>query len=300
VSTAASARRARTSRPSAHLPFVVALLAGVAVRVVVMVAYRPALLFPDSFSYLRHAHHFQLPHMRPAGYSLVLWPIAQLTHSLTPVSAIQHAAGIALAIALYVFLLRRGLPAWGATLATLPVLLDPLQLVLEHYVLSDFLFEVALVAACLTLLWRHRPGHLAMLVTGVLAASTGIVRGAGSAILVAFLVAVLCLRVRWTKVAVFVVGAALPLVPYVMAFHAAFGSYGISDDGPRFLYARIAPKVSCPGLDLPRYERPLCPRQPVSKRPDTDYFMWGGHHAPQWHVVPPPGMTQVEVVKDFD
>ena len=284
----------------AHAPFIVALLAGVALRVVVLVAYRPALLFPDSFGYLGDAHDFEITQTRPGGYSLFLKPITAVTDPLTAVSAFQHVLGLGLAVAVYVFLLRRRIPRWAATLATLPLLLDPLQLVLEHYVLSDLLFEVVLVVACLILLWHRRPGHVAMVAVGFLAAGTGLVRGAGSAILLVFLAAVVCLRLPWHKIAVFLVGAAIPLVPYVMAFHAAYGSYAVSDAGPRFLYARIAPKVYCPGVQLPRYEKPLCPKQPLASRPSTDYFMWGRHRAPQWQVQPPPGLTQLQMVKDFD
>jgi hypothetical protein len=300
VSSATASPARRTSPLAVHAPFLVALLVGLTLRVVVMVAYRPALLFPDSFGYLNRAHDFEMTHTRPGGYSLVLKPITALTDSLVAVSAVQHLIGIGLAVAIYVFLLRRAVPRWAATLATLPLLLDPLQLTLEHYVLSDLLFEALLVAACLTLLWNRRPGWFAMALAGFLAASTGIVRGAGTAVLAVFVVAALCLRVPWHKILVLLVGAALPLVPYLMAFHAAFGTYAVSNAGPRFLYARIAPKVYCPGVDLPRYEKALCPKQPLGHRPNTDYFMWGGHRAPQWQVKPPPGMTQLEMVKDFD
>lgn len=300
MSSATASPARRTAPLAVHAPFLVALLAGLALRVVVMVAYRPALLFPDSFGYLRRAHDLVMDDMRPLGYSLFLKPIVTVTDSLAAVSLVQHLLGLVIALLCYAFLLRRGLPRWAATLAALPVLLDPLQLVLEHYMLSDVLFEILLLGACLALLWRHRPGYVAVGLAGLLAASSGIVRGAGTFVLVVFVVALLCLRLPWHKVLVFLVGAAVVFVPYVMAFHAAYGKYAVSVAGPRFLYSRIAPKVHCPGLELPSYEKKLCPKQPVGQRPDTNYYMWGRHRAAQWHLNPPPGMSALQVVKDFD
>jgi hypothetical protein len=183
-----------------HLAFLVALLAGVVLRLVVIAAYRPALVFFDTTGYLRDALHPELGTLRPIGYSLSLWPLLKLSHdAIGPIAVVQHLIGLALAVACYVFLLRRGLPPWAATLATLPLLLDPLQLVLEHYVLSDVLFEALLVAACLTMLWRPRPGFALLVVSGLAVGSTALVRGAGSFLLVVFVVAVLCLRLGWAR-----------------------------------------------------------------------------------------------------
>src|SRR4051794_19006057 len=145
--------------PLRHALFLVALVLGIALRIVVVTAYRPALVFYDSPVYLAHATHFKMPELRPGGYSLFLRPIVALTDSvqgdLTLIQLVHHAVGLGLAVACYVFLIRRGIPPWGATLAVLPLLFDPLQLVLEHYILSDVLFEALLVAACLLVLWRR-------------------------------------------------------------------------------------------------------------------------------------------------
>jgi hypothetical protein len=273
---------------------------GVALRVVVMLAYRPALLFPDSFRYLDEAHHFYLSESRPTGYGLALWPVAHLTGSLPVITAGQHLIGLGLAVACYAFLLRRGLPRWGAALAVVPLLLDPLQLVLEHYVLSDVVFEALLVLACLLLLWHHRPGTRAVVVAGFAVGFAGLVRGAGSFLLVVFVIALLCLRPSWRQVAGFVTAAIVPLGAYAFAYHQAHGQFALVGTGPRFLYARLAPNVSCQSDRLPAYERMLCPTQPVGERPNTDYFMWGGGEGPAYHVPPSHGMTRSQVIKDFD
>jgi hypothetical protein len=201
-----------------------------------------------------------------------------------------------------VFLRRRGLPGWGATLATLPVLLDPLQLVLEHYVLSDVLFEMLLIGACLLVLWRPRPGIPAVALAGALLGYAAFVRGAGMFLLAVFVIALICLRVGWVRLVAFLVAAIIPLGWYATAFHDKYGKYAISEAGPRFLYARLAPIVKChdPQLKLPSYEKRLCPKAPISKRPLERWYMWGKKHGPQWNVLPPPNMTQVQMLKDFD
>jgi Dolichyl-phosphate-mannose-protein mannosyltransferase len=282
---------------------VVALVAlGVLLRLVVMVAYRPALLFPDSFRYLNQAHHFYLSEARPTGYGLVLWPVAHLTGSLPVITAGQHLIGIALAVGCYAFLVRRGLPPWGAALAVAPLLLDPLQLVLEQYVLTDVVFEALLVLACLALLWHHRPGVKGVLVAGFAVGFAGLTRGAGSFLVVVFLVALLCLRPSWLKVVAFLVAAAVPLAGYASAYYVAHGQFAVVSSGPRFLYARLAPFVHCHAYldELPSYERSLCPAGRVGERPDTDYFRWGSGEGPAYHVPPSHGMTQVQLIKDFD
>jgi hypothetical protein len=300
--TQEAVRTTWTRRVGRHLPFALVLVGAIAIRVVVTTAYRPVLLFFDSTSYLRVADDPSMTTFRPIGYSLLLSPFRHLApDTLAPIGVFQHVLGLAVGVAIYAFLIRRGLPAWGAVLATLPILFDPLQLVLEHYVLSDVVFEALLVAGCLLLLWNPSPSVLAVSLAGVTVAVSALVRGAGTFLLVVFLVALLCLRPGWKKVVAFVIGGLLPLGLYATAYHHANGSYALSESGPRFIYARVAPIVDChnPALHLPSYERILCPPQPVSERPSSDYYIWGHRRGPAYHLVPPPGMTANQVLKDF-
>jgi hypothetical protein len=249
---------------------------------------------------MAEAHTFSFTKARPGGYGLFLWPLARATENPAAFALVQHIIGLALSVACYAFLVRRGLPRWGAVLAMLPLLFDPLQLTLEQYVLSDVVFEAVVVSACLVLLWRHRPTTRAVVVAGALVGYAGLVRGVGSFLLAVFVVALLCLRVSWVKLAAFVVAVVLPLVVYASLYLVAHGQFALVSSGPRFLYARIAPFVACDRDQLPSYERTLCPKEPVGKRPDTDYYMWGGGRGPAYHVQPPNDMTAEAVIKDFD
>jgi hypothetical protein len=68
------------------------------------------------------------------------------------VAAVQHVFGLAMAVALYALLLRRGAPRWAATLAAAPVLLDAYQLQLEQTIMPDVLFETMIAAGLVVLL----------------------------------------------------------------------------------------------------------------------------------------------------
>jgi len=283
-----------------HWLMVLAVLVAAALRVVVMVAYQPALLFPDAVRYLIQAHHFYLSSVRPSFYPLLLVPVVRVTDSLVPIAAAQHLLGLALSVVAYRFLLRRGLPPWGATLGVLPLLLDPLQIALEQFVLSDVFFEVLLVGACLTVLWKHRPslGRLAM--AGLLVGLAGITRGAGAFLIVIFVVALLCLRVSWVKLVAFVMAAVIPMGIYATCYYATTGEFALVNAGPRFLYSRIAPIAHCHGDPLPAYQRQLCPPGPVSQRHDANWYMWYRRHWVQYKIKPSHGMTQLQIIKDFD
>lgn len=282
-----------------HVPFYVLLLGGIVLRYVTWRAYRPALLFPDSNTYLEQAWRPQFGYYQPSGYPAFLWPLVRLHHgSLIPL--LQHAMVVAVAVAIYLVLQRWRVPAWGAALATVPVLFDPLQLDIEQMVLSDALFETLLCAAIVLVLWRRRPGVPLAAAAGVLVGLATLVRSAGTLLVVALVIAVVLLRARWVAVAAMVVAFVAPVAGYVVWHHSSTGHYAITDSSGRYLYARLSTIVDCTSLKVPDYERALCPAEPLNARLSLDHYMWSYHRSPQWRVKPPPGMTQEAMVKDFD
>ena len=78
----------RTSRRlQRHWLFATLLILGAALRAVVLVAYYPALIFPDSVRYLQYAHNFTVGHwsvdaLRQSGYSVLIIPVTLLHLSL--------------------------------------------------------------------------------------------------------------------------------------------------------------------------------------------------------------------------
>jgi hypothetical protein len=274
------------------------LAAAVALRWITWQAYRPALFFQDSWRYLQDALTLQLNNRRPSGYSFAILPLVR-TGAISLIPLAQHLLILALAVLLYGFLLRRQVPAWGAALATVPLLWDPLQLVLEQYVLSDVLFEFLLVLACVVLLWRRVPLLIDIAAVGLVLGYAAIVRGAGIGLVVPAVAAALALRIGWRKVATLLIAFAIPLAAYIVAFHYQYGVWGTNTFSSRYLYARVTTFVQCRHLHLPDYERTLCPKQPVEQRPGSNHFLWGAT-SPLRTMSVPPDMTETQVLNDFD
>ena len=136
-----------------------ALALAAALRVLVMLGLRHGgLLEPTSFTYLDTAVHMRPGGaFHPAGYAGFLW-LMRPFHSVYLIAGVQHAIGLGVAVMMYALLRRRGLPGWGAALATLPVLFDPSFIRLEHSILSDLQVIALLMAALLALMWREAGG----------------------------------------------------------------------------------------------------------------------------------------------
>ena len=139
----------RTSRQ--HWVMSALLLAGLVLRVITQIAYRPALFYIDTLKYLFNA----FPGTDPVGYKVPLYPMV-FFGGLPGVAAAQHLLGLAMAVGLYVLLLRRGCARWLAALAAAPLLLDAYQLQIEQMIMPDVWFEAAILGALMLLLWHRR------------------------------------------------------------------------------------------------------------------------------------------------
>ncbi|MDR0344095.1 MAG: phospholipid carrier-dependent glycosyltransferase, partial [Nocardiopsaceae bacterium] len=180
-----------------HRLFSLALLVGVLPRLLTMIAYQPAVLFRlDTFDYLYGAVHVGPNPINPSGYSLFLWLLRPF-HSLVLITALQHVMGLAIAVMVYALLRRRGLPSWGATLAALPVLFDPGQLLLEQFIMADLLALLLMVASFVILLWERRPSALRSAVAGLLMGVSVTVRPTTIVFIVLMAVYLLVQRAGW-------------------------------------------------------------------------------------------------------
>ncbi|GAA3123020.1 hypothetical protein GCM10017600_18400 [Streptosporangium carneum] len=122
---------------------------GVALRAVAMLGYRPALWFPDSYTYVVTAMRPRPDLVRPAGYSMFL-RLLEPFHSFALVALVQHLLGLMVGVLVYVTARRLRAPGWAAVLACVPSLLDAYQVELEHLLISDTLFAALVMsAACL-------------------------------------------------------------------------------------------------------------------------------------------------------
>lgn len=256
-----------------HWPLVLLLAAGLALRIVVQLAYRPALLYIDSFRYLADLGIFYPGGINPIGYGVFLLPLL-LIGDLAFVAAVQHLVGLGLGVWIYALLRGRGAPNWLAALATAPVLLDAYQLQIEHNIMSDLLFQVVLLGV-VHLLIRRRPGPRTAAIAGALLACGVLVRLVGLALVLPAAVFVLLAvgvkpadgwRRRLRSAGALVAGFALLLGGYVLYNLAWTGSPALSGSSGSAAYGRAAVVADCPALDLTPAEQLVCPEEPVPQR----------------------------------
>src|SRR6201995_4787319 len=88
-----------------HWILALLLVAGLGLRVVTQIAYRPVLFYIDSYKYLTGSGGID-----PEGYRFLVAPILWVTGNLAVIPALQHLLGLAMGLAIYTVLVRRGAP----------------------------------------------------------------------------------------------------------------------------------------------------------------------------------------------
>ena len=254
---------------------------------------------------------------RPSTWSVRGAPRPRVTRSccgcsipvggLALVAAVQHAFGLAMAIAVYALLIRRRVPRWAATLAAAPVLLDGYQLQLEQTVMPDVLFETMIAAGLAAAAvapaagtgpaeppgagrggragarrHRHRPRDR----RGPHRAADGVRRCSTAS----------GWRRRTGRAALATACFVLPVLGYMTAAYLVTGHFGLASNGPAPEYGRAAAAADCATLTVPADERALCPsRRPTLALGGIDGLL----HNPRspGHTVPvPPGTTRAQLL----
>ena len=235
----------------------------------------------DGPEYLSYAHHLSPNPDRPVGYSIFLRGLSEVSGSLALVTSVQLVLGLLGAVAAYALLRRWGVAPWVATLATVPMLFDAMQLLFEHAVLSDMLFDFLVVVAVAALAWWPTPRAWTTLLAGGLLGLATVVRVVGEPTVVLAALFLLLVAGSWRARVVHVVlvlaAFAVPVTAYAAWYHDAHGSWALSQTGGRALYMRTTTFVDCSQVQLPRYERVLCPQEPLGQRRDPTWYGW---HSP--------------------
>jgi len=240
--------------------FAILLTAGLALRVLAQIAYRPALLYTDSTKYLLGAY----PGDDPAGYQFVIKPVVTLGN-LDEVAAIQHLLGLAMAVILYAVLLRRGAPRWLAALATAPVLLDAYQVQIEQTIMPDLMFEVLIVAGVAALLWHRTPPTWLTIIAGLALGASATARQIGEIFILPAIgylfIVVPGWRSRLKQACLLCLAFALPILAASYGNYAnpQLHSFSLAPYASGSIYGRLAEAANCATLRLPAYERILCP-----------------------------------------
>jgi len=266
-----------------HWLLTVLLLAGLVLRVLATVAYRPALIYVDTLKYLYGAS----PGADPLGYRAFL-KVVLLGGNVTVVAALQHLLGLAMAVVIYAVLVRRGTARWLAAVAAAPVLLDAYQLQMEQTIMPDVLFEALLVAGLAALLWRQEITVRIALAAGLILGASATVRQVGELLALPALIWLAMNGGGWRRFAVraaaLIVAFALPVV--------AYSSYSLAKNGHFRLgrgqatVGRTAAAADCATLKVAPLVRSLCP-SPAAQAEGPD-FLEHSKYSPLYATPLPP------------
>ena len=233
------------------------LAAGLVLRVLAQLAYRPVLFYIDSVKYIDSSQGND-----PEGYKAPLRAILSVTN-LDTVAVVQHLLGLGIAVALYVLLLRRGASRWLAALAIAPVLLDGYQLQQEQTIMPTVWFEALIVAGLVILLWRPDPGWRRVMAAGVVLGTSATVSQVGEALVLPAVIYLIAASGGWRRAvrraAALVVAFAVPILAYSAGSFLATGLFALSHQGMTSIYGRTAAAVDCATIRLSATERAICP-----------------------------------------
>jgi hypothetical protein len=268
----------------------VAGVAGVAVslRVVLMIAYTPAILYyPDERSYVAAAAGKLFSNAyRPAGYSVFLRLVHLFSANLAVTVAVQHLLGLAGALVAYAIARRVGAGRWFALAAAAIIVLSGDQLYLEHIVLSDGLFLTVLLLVCYCALRARGAAHTETRVQIAWAVAVGVLAGALVTVRTIGL-PVAGVVVVWLALAggsgwrrrLMAAGAAAMmcgalLLAYAFGQQAETHDFGLSRFSGWPLYGRVAPFADCSQFKPPAGTAGLCQTTPPGARSGPAFYLW--------------------------
>ncbi|TCC18980.1 glycosyltransferase [Kribbella speibonae] len=282
-----------------HWLLAVFLLVGLVLRVLAIVAYRPAIIYTDSVQYLTNMGELSPDKLNPIGYDFVLGPLVAIG-GLTFVVIVQHLTGLLLGVAIYALARRLTVYRWLAAFAAAPILLDAYQVQIEQNIMAETTFDVILVAILWLLLAKGAPGWRRAAAVGVLVGAAFTVRAIGMVLLIAvvlYLIASGKQRVRRTAAAV--AGFGVVFAAYAGYYHAETGRWGFTGAENQILYGRTATVANCAKLPLNEGTRLFCPKEPLGQRLGVDNYAHNHYGDPNWPGPLPPGTTKRQLATEF-
>jgi len=260
----------------AHPALTVALALGALLRLAIAVAYRPALMWDDSWAYLNTAFRnlpVSLSGSRPSGYPLLVRILTGNDLSLAGLVTAQHLAGLAVGTLAYVLAVRLGVRRWVAAVLAGVLLLDSYALTLEQTMMPESLFTLALLLSAYLLI-AHKSSWHALAASGALLAIATTIRTAALFAVPVWLWYLLGAPRSRRGILTAALALALPLLAYC-SFHALVGrGFMMVEADGWFLYGRVAPLADCATFAHdPSLER-LCDPHPYSHRHDPTYYVF--------------------------
>ena len=273
-----------TARARRHWLFGLVLVAALVLRILVALAFRPIMWFGgDSASYLATGLRLIPDPARVGGYGFMLWVLRPL-HSFALVGAVQHLMGLAMGVLIYLLARRYGLPAWAATLATVPVLFDAYELQLESDALPDVPFAFLVVLALYLLLrspGERRPARTtaAAFLLGVSALLWPVGLVLLGVLLAVLLIALLIRRAGLVTVLAALLAGALPVAAYSAWFSIHRHQFSLTRSDGVYLWSRTMSFANCAVIKPPPGDLVLCPPpgREGAARMASSLYIWDGN-----------------------
>jgi len=261
------------------------LVAGVALRLVAVIAWWPtASTLDDGYQLYAGSNPFDDP-QHPAGYSLLLAALGALTREIAAPVLLQHLVGLVSALLLFAATRRVTGSQWAGLLPAAVVLLNPDQIFLEHAIMSEtwavLTVSLGFYAAVRAFdepdpWWRWPTLAGLALALGVAIRTAGLL-----AIPVAVLALVLCRprpfagwREHWRAPVAAAVAAAVILLGWGIA-NASFGErFGLGPSQGWYLYGRAAQFADCDRFTPPPGTEALCEDTPAAERPGAYSYLF--------------------------
>jgi hypothetical protein len=267
-------------------PMMLTIVLGVVRAVLLLMSHR-AWFMNDSTEYLALVDDLYVPRTRPPGIA-VFWSGALLPwHSLLSILAAQSLLGVLGGVVIYFVARELGLRNRVAFVVATLASCTPTILFFERVLLSEALATFLLVCALWGLLIAVRTrSAMAWAVTGLIAATTILVRTVASISLVVFgLVAILATRGslfrRLASVAAFAVASAVVLGGYAFAVYVdsraitGEGRFGLQFTDGFAYFVATAPLTDCSPPDRPPPIRAAVCAIPGYLERDPDVISWG-------------------------
>jgi hypothetical protein len=259
------------------------MAAGLVLRVMAQLAYRPALIYVDTAKYLYGAY----PGSDPLGYKLPLKVILAVGN-LSVVAAVQHLLGLAMGAVLYILLRRRGVNRWLAAIAMAPVLLDAYQLQMEQTIMPDVWFEAMLVAGLALLLWRPVLTMPFIIAGGLVLGASATMRQLGEVLIFPLVLFALVAGGGWRRTlvrsAALIAAFVVPILLYMGVSDIQTGHFWLAR-GQTSL-GREAAAADCATLKVPADVRALCP-SPSAQAKGPDWLEHTTKKSPLYAPLPP-------------
>ena len=255
-----------------HKLLSILVAAGLVLRVLAQVAYLPSLIYVDTFKYLYN----NAPGSDPLGYRYLL-KIVMVAGNLTTVAALQHLAGLAMAITLYLVLLRRGTAKWLAALGVAPLLLDAYQIQMEQTIMPDVWFEALVVAGLAILLWRPVVSIRFAAAAGLVLGASATFKEVGELLALPVLLFLLTAGGGWRQAArrsvALVVAFLIPILGYASVSYVRTHHFWLARGQSSI--GRNTAAADCATLKVPADVRLLCP-PPAAQARGPDFLEHSG------------------------